>query len=83
MSITKAADITERYIVRAANATDLATLDVLRRTSLDSIHALYASGLLSAAENADALNRLVDTCTARYTELTAAPANLDGGPAHG
>lgn len=79
MSTIKPTEIAERYIVRAANAADVATLDVLRRTSLDSIHALYASGQLSAAENAEALNRLVDTCHDRYTELTAAAASLEGG----
>lgn len=82
MSAIKPTEIADRYIVRAASAADVATLDVLRRTSLDSIHALYASGLLSAAENADALNRLVDTCAARYDVLKAVAVNLDGEQAY-
>jgi hypothetical protein len=77
MSTIKPTEIAGRYIVRAANAADVATLDVLRRASLDSIHALYASGLLSATENAEALNRLVDTCHDRYTELTAVAARFE------
>ena len=57
------------YIARAASATDVPSLNELRRASLNSIHALHAAGLLSATENAEALNRLVDTCHHRHCEL--------------
>ena len=69
MKKISALEIVELYILRAASAYDAATLEVLRRASLDSIHAMHAAGLLNATENEESLNRFVDACHQRYGEL--------------
>lgn len=69
MNITNAVEIADMYVSRAAAAPTPELLSLLYRSSLNSIHAMYAAGLLSAAENVEALTRLVDTCQHRQSEL--------------
>ena len=73
------AEIVEHYINRVANTADMHALKSLRWRGIGAIHALHASGLLTDAENADALNLFVDTCSARYSELAAASGDSEGG----
>ncbi|NMY53226.1 hypothetical protein [Pseudomonas sp. WS 5011] len=70
MNITNALEIADMYVTRAAAAPTPELLSLLYRSSLNSIHAMYAAGLLSAAENEECLKRFVDTCQRRQIEIT-------------
>jgi hypothetical protein len=70
MNITNALEIADMYVTRAANAPTPELLSLLYRSSLNSIHAMYAAGLLSATENEECLKRFVDTCQRRQIEIT-------------
>ena len=70
MNITNAVEIADMYVSRAAAAPTPELLSLLYRSSLNSIHAMYAAGLLSAVENEECLKRFVDTCQRRQIEIT-------------
>ncbi|MGE6446421.1 hypothetical protein ACQKDL_20000 [Pseudomonas bubulae] len=71
-------DLVELYINRASRIYDVLTLESLLWRGLGAIHALYASGLLTYAQHADALNLFVDTCSTRHSELTRASDESKG-----
>ena len=72
-------ELVEFYIHRASRIFDVPTLESLRWHGLGAIHALHASGLLTYAQHADALNLFVDTCSTRHSELTRASDESKGG----
>ena len=72
-------ELVELYIHRASRIFDAPTLESLRWRGLGAIHALHASGLLTYAQHADALNLFVDTCSTRHSELTRASDESKGG----
>lgn len=79
MSTNYAVDIVDLFVTRASAAPTAAILEMFYRSSLNTIHALYASGLLSVAENEASLALFVDTCHQRHGELLAAITTKQGG----
>lgn len=71
--------LVEHYINRVASTADTHALKSVRWRGIGALHALHVSGLLTDAENADALNLFVNACSARYTELAAASGDSEGG----
>lgn len=63
--------IVEQYTQRAARAWDRHDLRKWQRLGQGAIGALHAAGLLTEAEQADALCSLVDTCARRAVVLAA------------
>jgi len=72
------AELLKHYINRVASTADMHALKSVRWRGIGALHALHASGLLTDAENADALNLFVDACSARHAELAAAPEDSEG-----
>ncbi|MNG06592.1 hypothetical protein D3C84_898440 [compost metagenome] len=64
------AAILAHYTERAARAWDRRSPAAVRYRGMGAAHALHAVGLLTDAEQAEALNRLMDACDLRARELS-------------
>lgn len=73
------AEVISGHVARAVRAYDARSLLSARYRGVGAIHALHACGLLNDTENAEALDRLIDTCADRYTALVASSEPSEGG----
>lgn len=73
------AELLKHYINRVASTADMHALKSVRWRGIGALHALHASGLLTDAEHAEAINLFVDACSARHIELAIASGNSEGG----
>lgn len=65
------ATVLARHTERAARAWDRQSLTAVRNRGVGAAHALHAVGLLTDAEQATALDKLLDVCARRAIELAA------------
>ena len=71
------AAVLAHYTERAARAWDRQSLASVRYRGMGAAHALHAVGLLTDAEQAEALKQLMDACDRRASQL--ATDDSEGG----